>query len=138
MPTWFDIVKAEVDSVDEKNLFEPQIDIDIEGGDHEIGEADADLKKLYSLATKWQKSSMELMVAAQYVNNREDQEYKIKKAKELGQKSNLLMEIFWVSIKEMYNVWHKPSVGIRKGWRIVWSEPNGEPLPGFLKDLFGL
>ncbi|MCL4392308.1 hypothetical protein M1413_03175 [Patescibacteria group bacterium] len=135
MPTWFDIVKAEVDSVDEKNLFEPLAEI--EDGDHEIGEADMDLKRLYSLAIKWQKSSMELMVAAQYVNNREDQEYKIKKAKELGQKSKLLVEIFWTSIKEMYNVWHKPSIGIRKGWKIVWSEPVEPPIPGFLKDLFG-
>ena len=136
MPTWFDIVKAEIDSVDEKNLFEPLTEIG--DGDHEIGEADIDLKRLYSLAMKWQKSSMELMVAARYVNNREDQEYKIKKAKELGQKSELLMEIFWTSIKEMYNVWHKPSIGIRKGWKIVWSEPEEPPIPGFLKDLFNL
>lgn len=135
MPTWLDIVRMELENLDPKFLPEPTTEVG--SRDHVVGEADTDLKRLYALAMQWDKAAIESLVAARYINNREDQEHLVEKAAEIRRKSELLMEIFWVSLKDYFDLWRKPSVGIRKGWKVVWSEPEVPPIIGILDELFG-
>jgi hypothetical protein len=135
MTTWLDIIKMELENLDLEGLLEPTTEVGAK--DHVVGEADTDLKRLYGLAMQWDKTAIESLVAARYVNNREHQEHHVEKATELHKKSELLMEIFWASIKDSFDLWQKPSVGIRKGWKVVWSEPEVPPIIGILGELFG-
>jgi DNA-binding transcriptional regulator/RsmH inhibitor MraZ len=121
--------------MDTSNLVEPNAEISEK--DHLVGEADVDLRKLYSLAISWEKTAIETLVAARYINSKTDQEQRMEKANELRKKSEIMMEIFWISLKDSFDLWQKQSIGIRKNWKVVWSEPEVPPILGILGDLFG-
>jgi len=135
MPTWLDIVKMELENLDSKVLLEPTSEV--QPKDHVVGEADPDLKRVYGLAMQWEKTAIEMVVAVRYVNNRANQEQTIHKADELKKKSEILMDIFWTSLKDSFDLWQRPSVGIRKGWKVVWTEPEVPPIISILGELFG-
>ncbi|MBI3956755.1 MAG: hypothetical protein HY340_02090 [Candidatus Kerfeldbacteria bacterium] len=133
MNTWIQSLQAELDKVDLQGVIEPQGEI--EERDHVVGQANDDLKRLYGLMMRWSKASLESVVAAQFAPNRELREHYTNQATMLGKKSEVLTEIFWITIKETFDLWQKPSVGIRKGWKVVWSEPEVPPIIGILSNM---
>lgn len=134
MPTFLDTVRIELENTDGR-LIEPTAEVGKK--DHVVGVADEDIRKLYGLAMQWDKVAMETAIAARYVNNRADQEQSAERALMLHKKSELLMDLFWASLKDAFDLWQKPSVGIREGWKIVWSEPEVPPIIGLLGKMLG-
>jgi hypothetical protein len=65
-------------------------------------------------------------VAAQHAKTKENFEYHAKKASEWHRKHEILMESFWVSIRDSFDLWDKSSVGIRKDWKVVWCDEEEE------------
>ena len=110
---------------------------EVEKDEHVVGTADADVQKLYGLAMQWQKTSMETAVAARFINRRKEAEANLETAAILQKKSELVLEIFWLSLKETFDLWGKPSIGIREGWKVVWSEPAPPQIGDILGGLFG-
>ncbi len=121
MPSWIDLIKMEMEM--EQQLFEPQTEIS--KIDHIVGEVDDDLKKLYCIAMQWKKAADETLPAARRINV--DQDQQLAKARELYQKSEILQEIFWISLEDSFNLWHRRSIGVRKGWKVVWTELSEAP-----------
>jgi hypothetical protein len=124
MPTkWFSDLGAELKNWSLVGL-EPSFDV--RASDHIVGTADNELKKLYELSIQYEKSGFESFVAAQHAKTKENFEYHAKKASEWHRKHEILMESFWVSIRDSFNLWDKSSVGIRKNWEIVWYDEEEE------------
>ncbi len=133
-PTWLDTVKMEMENMESSHLMEPPSEVD--SHDHVVGEAEPELRKIYSLAMQWQKTAMELVVSARFTNDSVTREQRLKRAEQLNQKSGVLMKVFWLSIRDAHDLWDKDSVGIRKEWKVVWSESN--EIPPFLGLLGGI
>lgn len=103
---------------------------DVKENDHVAGEADDELKRLYELAIQYEKSGFESFVSAQHAKTKENLEYHAKKASEFHKKHEILIASFWASIRDSFDLWAKSSVGIRKGWKIIWNdEEEEEPEP---------
>ncbi len=132
--TWLDSLHMELENIDGK-LIEPTGEV--QPNEHAVGTADTDVRKLYGLAMQWDKTAMETLVAARYVNSRADQESAAETASVLHKKSQILMDIFWASLKDSFDLWQKPSIGVRAGWKVVWSEPEVPNLGDVLGRLFG-
>lgn len=95
---------------------------DVKENDHVVGETDDELKRLYELAIQYEKSGFESFLAAQHAKTKENFEYHAKKAMEFHKKHEILIADFWISIRDSFDLWIKSSVGIRKGWKVVWSD----------------
>jgi hypothetical protein len=122
MPTkWFNTLEIEMKNW---NLVGLNPSLDVMVSDHVVGTADDELRKLYEISIQHEKSGFESFLAAQNAKTKENCEYHAKKALEFHRKTEILMEFFWASIRDTFGLWDKPSVGIRKGWKIVWEEDN--------------
>jgi len=133
MTTWLRLLPLELDEVKEEELVEPRSPMD-SAKDSEVGEASMDLKKLYTLWMRAEKEMHQIMFKLRF--EVDDPLVGLEEAKsilrKLSDESDALKAIFWVSVKEEHNLWDKPSIGIRKGWKIVWfpdedDEPNLPP-----------
>ncbi len=102
-----------------------------------VGEAGMELKKLYTLWQKWEQAAMETALLAKYrARGEREMREALSAAEALMRKSELIKSFFWASVREAFGLWGKDMVGIRRGWKITWSESD-DSLPPFLKKLFG-
>jgi hypothetical protein len=122
MPTLLDTIGEQLKNFNLDDLIEPETEVNSK--DHVVGEMNADLKRLFGLARQWGEAANEVLGKTGYLFHQEHIEHHIEKALELREKSGLLTEIFWASVKESFGLWQKPSIGLRKGWKVVWSEPE--------------
>ena len=122
MPTLLDTIGDQLKNFNLDDLAEPETEVNSK--DHVVGEMDADLKRLFGLTRQWRDAATEVLGKTGCLFHQEHLEHQIEKAQELYEKSELLSDIFWASIKESFGLWHKPSIGLRKGWKVVWSEPE--------------
>jgi len=133
MALWMDLVKIEMENLAADQLIEP--DALIEGGDHVVGELDMAMRRLYTLGLLYVKETVDTtghLVVAQS-NARTELE---SRAIEYQRKAELLRGLFWLSLNDQFELWTRPSVGVRRGWKVVWSDV--EKRPGvLLRDLFG-
>lgn len=137
MPTWLDMVKIEIENMDTSKLIEPPQEVDC-NRDHVVCDAEEALRKLYSLAMQFEKEATVALINARYSGNVNDIKDAVENGTRLMKKVETLREIFWISLKDNYDLWDKSSVGIRKGWKVVWSDSDPvPPIIGLLGDLFG-
>lgn len=115
-----DNVQVELQSIKEDDLIEPGFDIDPEV-DTEVGEATLDLKKIYTLQEKFQQLALKHAVDARCARTDGERKAAMATAIEFREKSELIGNFFWACLKDEFGLWLKPSVGIRKGWKVVWS-----------------
>lgn len=124
MPTkWFNNIGVEFKNW---NLVGLEPSSDVMAKDHVVGTADDELRKLYELSIQYAKSGSESFIAAQHAKTKENFEYHAKKAFEFHKKQENLMESFWISVRESFDLWDKSSVSIRKGWKVVWNDEEDE------------
>lgn len=135
MTTFVDLILMDVQLVEEKGLIEPQAEPG--SGDHVVGTAGPELQKLYSLALTWEKAATEAILAARYSTTKVNLNQTAVKITQLREKAKILMEIFWISLKDAFNLWDKESVGIRKGWKVVWTNPQSPSIGDILGQIFG-
>ena len=134
--TWFKLMPTELESLSENELVRPLVEL--EGRDHIVGsiDSDLDLQKLYALGRRLIAESERLLIDARAARSREEMGELVSRAKEFNEKGELIVSIFWASIRDSFRLWDKPSIGIREGWQVVWSDEDTS-LPSFLRDLFG-
>ena len=123
--SWLKILPMELSNIDAKELVEPGEEVDPRS-DVVVGEASDDLKRIYTLTEKLQEAGVRYSVDARFSkdnNLRSDAE---KKVYELHDKLEALMRIFWITLKDDFNLWGKDSVGIRKGWKVTYCK-GGHP-----------
>ena len=109
-----EIRDADLDARD-KTLSEAESD------DNVVGEVPLDLRKLLVLARQYKKQSAEAVIAAKYATEEEKIDQNNEVALESKTKSSLLSEIFWASIRDIFDLWGEgnSSLGVKKGWKVV-------------------
>ena len=107
-----------------EKMIEPPADM--KPDDRKVGILeDEDVKKLYSLAMQCDRQAEELVIQIRYSGADERSSMQmLAKIKELKTKAELIREIFWASIKDSFGLWDKDSIGVRRGWVVVWNEPD--------------
>lgn len=132
MPTWLDMVSMEIKNMDPDKLIEPGGEVTSK--DHVVGEMDDDHKRFYSLAMQWEKAALEIALAGHYGNVNERAQA-MRKAYQLRKKAEVLLENFWLSLNDTFDLWDKPSSGVRRGWKVVWSEPSAPSIFDILENM---
>jgi len=109
----------------------------IDPKDTVVGALPGELINLYSLWMATSKESARTLVDLQYSRDDEDL---LARYDELSAKAKALESLFWIGVKEHFNLWGtsvKEVVGIRREYQIVKSQ-RIDYMPPFLKGLFGL
>lgn len=127
MSTWLKLLPLELQEI--QDYAEPKQELS--PNDDYVGEMSIDLKKLFTLLRSSQKALAAAIVEAQFGD------VQAGKVRELRQKAKAIEDIFWISVKDEHSLWEKERVGVRRGFRVVWSEP--EPLTGLdiIRSIFG-
>ena len=89
---------------------------------------DIDLKKLYTLLMETLKSAEQNFLNAKFARDNEERDSSFRKFCELQEKARALHNIFWISVKDTFGLWNKDSVGVRKGFKVVWGAVEEAPL----------
>ena len=122
---WLNSVYEEMSAIKPEDFIEPSTEVGL--NDYVAGTMSNELRKLYTLMEKSRNE------------NRKNIEEKIENIFSLlldslkfdiGQASKKLLtlyDIFWISLRDEFNLWDKDSVGVRKGFAVVWTEENKEP-----------
>ncbi len=135
MPTWLDMLSIEMENMDATKLIEPPHEVD-PSRDHVVCKAEEALCKLYSLAMQFEKEANVALINARYSGNLNEIKDALENGARLMKKVETLREIFWISLKDNHDLWNKPSVGIRRGWKVVWSD--SDPMPDIRDIISGL
>jgi len=109
----------------------------LEEGDHEVGEATEAQKKLFIMAQKLAKMALDTKSELYFAPDEGARAKLAVRFNEFVSKHNVFMDILWVSVKEEFKLWDKPSIGLRKNWIVVWNEPQVPTLRDLLGDAFG-
>ncbi len=130
MSTFLGLIPLEMNSLDK--LIEPEIKFD-KKRDHEVGIMSDDLKKLFTLWRIALRAVAERNIEAKFSESEEKRQLAVIQACELQSKALLLGDLFWIAVKDEFDLWAKPSVGVRQGYRIVWWNDENQT---FLGNLF--
>ncbi len=126
MSTWLELLGLEFQYIEEKDCVEPKAKLDSKK-DHVVGDMTKDQKKLYTYWLNLQREAEQTLLAARYENDEGRQKEILLKAEELGAKAGVIREIFWISLRDEFALWGKGEIGVRKGFKVVWSEEENEP-----------
>lgn len=133
MNTWIKLLPLEIKEVTEQLLSQGSV----ESKDLVVGTLPSELINLFSLWTSTAKESARVFVDLRYS---QDDEALIAHYDELSDKAKALEVLFWIGVKEHFNLWGtglKQTIGIRQEYQIVtYSRTDG--MPPFLKGLLGL
>ena len=113
-------LSEELGSITPEQLAEP--DGEFEPDDSAIGEASDEIKRIYTL----KQNTAELGIIGYSKELRLQECKKLDELKRLARKVEILDNLLWVSINKEFNLWGKSSVGIRKGFIIVWRDRKGK------------
>ena len=109
---------------------------EIERNDHVVGEMSDDLKKLYTLWNSTMKSAMQLQMERMFGQVKDKDDWKAR-FDEITDKIEILQRLFWFAVKAEHNLWGYPSIGVRKGFTVVWSDTQESGPSDFLRRLLG-
>lgn len=123
MSTWLDEIRMEIENMDPASIIEPPAEVNREH-DHIVCEAEDSLRKLYTLTMQLEKEANMMLVNARFSGNIANMLEAAENAQRLMRKVDALREIFWISLKDSYDLWDKPTVGVRKGWKVVWNNSD--------------
>ena len=126
MSAWLKSIQAALKKVTGEDSVEP----DSEGcsHDHVVGIANQELRKLYFLLLQNKKQSQEAAAAVLLLSGK-DREVKLQEAAKFDTQTDVLRDVFWVSCCHSFpELWGKPNIGIRKGWKVVWCEHGHQGL----------
>lgn len=136
MATWLESMLAELKGVSDTQTSFAEPEEELGPKDHRVGVADEDLRKLFFLVKQYRKRMLEI-VATLVLCRPKEREGLIKEAQRFNTQADTLKSVFWVSARVAFpELWDKPSIGVRKGWDVVWSDPEEHP-SGILDTIFG-
>lgn len=120
MPTWLQSIQAALEMVTGEDAVEPNAEACKH--DHVVGVADQELRKLFYLFLQNKKKSQEAAAAVLLLSGK-DREAKLQEATKFDSQADVLKDMFWVSCRYAFpELSAKPAIGIRKGWKVVWTE----------------
>lgn len=126
---FIDLIKMDLDSLQEKEFFEPNIPL--QPGDNLVGDMSIDHRKLFTLMTLTLKQSQEVQLKARF-SDPENQKGLFEEYALLNSKYDLLSDMFWFEVKLTHkDLVNKHSIGVRQGFKIVWNESNQSPFDLF-------
>ena len=136
--SWLDKLQDTLVDIDNKAFVAP--DAEVSMGDNVVGVASEEARKIYTLAMRMRRKALSLTGEIMQKIAEFDERLPEKLVRDLGSRlfqlraeEQLLMDIFWMSLKDEFNLWKRMSVGIRKGWKVVW---NDTPCPHDILDTF--
>lgn len=107
----------------------------VKEGEHDVAEASIELRQIYRLAMRWAKAGGEVSLTAAFSPKLEDRVRHTALAASFHGRSKVLMDAFWIAVKDAHGLWDKPCIGIRAGWKIVWSEELSNPVTALLESI---
>ena len=119
--SWLKILPMELVNINANEFSEPDDEVDPRF-DVVVGEASDDLRRIYTLAERLLEAGARYSVDAQFSKDNRLRSDAGKKAYELAKKIEVLKEIFWITLKDDFDLWNKDSVGIRKGWKVTYRK----------------
>jgi len=130
MLTWLYSIRLELENMGNDQLIEPPGDM--QPDDNLVDQAGLEIRKLYTLSMLLEKAAAEAQIAARYDPDSQKRSQSEEKIYELTQKAKVVRDIFWITLRDEYGLWSKDSIGVRKGWQVVWNEDRGPTLGDFL------
>lgn len=128
---WFKFIQLELDLF-EGQVIEPKKEVD-EETEQVVGTLGRDLQVLYTLQLTSRKEAEALKLEAFNCSKSEEEDLKVRyyRAWTIGE---LLGELFWLEVREAFNLWEDRMVGVRRGFKVVTSEAeeSSNPLADFL------
>ncbi|MCK9458278.1 MAG: hypothetical protein M0R80_01330 [Proteobacteria bacterium] len=133
--TFLSWLQHELDSIGPEDFNDPVAEVD--PSDIEIGVANDEAKKMYTLRDLCHRNADELMLSAKYERDKEKAICLCHKAGNYKTMANLWDGMLWQAIYKQYpEAVNKARVGIRKGFMVVASDKSAEP-NDMLRQLFG-
>ncbi len=126
MSAWLKSIQVAIKQVTDEDSVEP----DYEGceHDHVVGVADSDLRKLFFLFLQNKKQSQGAAAEVLLLSGK-DREAKLQEAAKFDTQADVLKDVFWVSCRHAFpQLWGKPNIGLRKGWKVVWTDHEHQSL----------
>lgn len=123
--SWLKMLSVELSIIEPSEFAEPGEDVDPKT-DIVVGKASDDLKRIYTLTEKLQEAGARYSIDARFSKDNHLRSDAEKKMHELKRKTETLMDIFWIILKDDFDLWDKDSVGIRKGWKVTYKK-DGSP-----------
>lgn len=117
MSTWLHDLARRLENLNVSDLPEPREPVGAK--EHVEGEASVGLKQIYMLIRIWGKEGADALVAANYATTPEEEKRFRSKFAALQEKVGVLKQAFWAALKDEFELWEKPGVGIRAGWKVV-------------------
>jgi len=124
--TWLSTLLLELNET--TDYLEPRQEIG--SNDHVVGDMNELMKKLYTVYMSMAKQASMLKVELGFSDNEETR----LQAFRLIDRATILQKLFWLIVKDVFNLWDKESTGVRAGFKVVWSDSSPTMT---LKDLFG-
>ena len=126
MSTFLKLLPLELNELTE--FMEPLAEVTLD--DRLIGDMSDTDKRLWTLGKAMEKSCNQYQLDAKYAPNKKQHSELMAKARELGAKSNILISLLWVSIRDEFELWSEPNVGVRADFKVVIAP---EDIPPFIK-----
>ncbi len=102
--------------------------------DNIVGDMSDDLKKLLTITILSGRKFAEMQVERKFGNLENDENWE-GKFREAQEKTELLTKIFWVAVRDEFSMWDKGSIGVRKGFKVVWLDESSGSFMDFLNNL---
>lgn len=106
---------------------EPQEDVDPEI-DEVVGELTDDMKQLLGVAAYFNEKAMSVTKTLPPKATADDETRALAKINLLTDKEDLVMSIFWNSVREAFDLWNVKAMAIRKGWRVVKTKQKADAM----------
>jgi hypothetical protein len=120
MADWLTRITAEIDGVTNYEHGEPEPEA--AQAEHEVGVLPERMRKLWFLVGNYRAQTAQALASAMALRGDARKE-KVAEAEQLDLKGGVLKDLFWVWCRDEFPVlWPKESIGVRKGWKVVWME----------------
>jgi hypothetical protein len=124
--SWIQRILEQLDNIEEFDLIVPQA----AATDKEtvVGVADNTLKRLFTYRLQLMQQSKRLeaeMIGAKT----EDIDGLSQQYIALNGQIGAVDDLLWASVRQDFNLWGKPAIGLRSDWKVVWFE-QPDPLDG--------
>ena len=114
----------ELDNIGPGQLVEPSGEIG--PNDNIAGLASVEIKKICTLRANTAKAGRELVKRMILSNNFEEAAKLREEITRIEQKCDLLDSLLWLTVRDEFKLWGKRSVGIKKGFVVVWTDEVGK------------
>lgn len=132
MLVWMEDVSKEADEIPVADVNDRNKALsEVKSDDNVVGEVPLDLRKLLVLSRRYKKRSAEATTAAEFATEEGKIAESQKVALAFKEKSDLLNDIFWMSIREMFDLWgnENSSLGVKKEWKVVVYAEDDQRCP---------